>query len=74
MTVVGFAAPLNFTTAVEAKFEPTTFKLKPGPPATTVPGLKNWMVGTGYVPTVTVKGTVPGVEPPPGCGLLMEIR
>jgi hypothetical protein len=47
--------------------------LKPVAPATSVVGFIKLIDGTGYVPTVTTNGTVPGVEPPPGNGLLTEI-
>ena len=46
-TVVGLAAPLIWRTAVEAKLEPTTFILKPIPPATTGSGFIKLIDGTG---------------------------
>lgn len=54
-TEAGRGEPLKFSVAVDAKFVPRASMLKPSPPATTAFGTMELNVGTGYVPTFTVK-------------------
>src|ERR1039457_218123 len=61
----GRAAPLKFTTEPVTKFEPFTVSVNPAPPATTMDGLMDEIVGEGL-------NTVNPAEveaPPPGSGL-----
>ena len=56
---------LKFTVEPFTKFKPLTASVKAGPPATTLDGLNEEIVGGG--PSTV---NVPGVEsPPPGAGL-----
>src|SRR6266850_4927173 len=56
-TVVVLGEPLKLSVAVEAKFVPKACRVKPRLPATTLLGVILLRVGTGYVPTLTVKLT-----------------
>src|SRR5258708_20455396 len=61
-------SPFTFTTAPMTKFDPFTASVKAGPPATTLDGLRDEIVGGGRK---TLNAML--VElPPPGAGLIAE--
>ena len=68
-TVVGRSLPFQRTTEVLEKFEPYTQRLKAPAPAGAPIGSRELMVGTGFVPVVTLKFSVLDV-PPPGAELV----
>ena len=63
--VVERGVPLKFTAAPPTKFRPFTMSVKAGPPATTLDGFKDEIVGGG--PYTLNERDVE--SPPPGAGL-----
>jgi hypothetical protein len=56
-TTVGFATPLKLRTALEAQFSQGATRVKGREPAMADEELMEPSIGTGYVPTFTVKLT-----------------
>jgi hypothetical protein len=70
--VVVASTPLKLTTESATKFVPFTVSVKSGPPAAVEVGVKEVVVGTGFVVAVTVNVCALEV-PPPGVGFVTVI-
>jgi len=66
---VGRSLPFQRTTELDTKFEPSTVRVKAGPPAPVLLGESAVIIGMGFVPLVMVKFTAFEVLPP-GAGLV----
>jgi hypothetical protein len=67
--VVGRSVPFHRTTEVATKFKPATNKVKACRPTGAPLGKRELIVGTGFVPTLTMLKFSVFEVPPPGPGL-----